>query len=103
MRGKLGLVLMGRAKLSKSLVQFFVDGWDCVSSLLFTWDQTMVEVMKIMATSFKRSHTHTAILSTPNPAEGHHHPTPLLETPGHSQASLGQSLVSPQISLYMQM
>ena len=56
-----------------------------------------------MATSFKRSHAHTAILSTPNPAEGRHQPTPPLETPGHSQASLGQSLVSPQISLYMQM
>ena len=54
---KLGLVLMGRAILSKSLIQFSVDGWSCVASLLFTWGQTMVEVMKIMATSFKRSHT----------------------------------------------
>ena len=53
----------------------------------------MVEVMKIMATSFKRSHACTATLSAPNPAAGHHRPTPLLETPGHSQASLGQSLV----------
>ena len=34
-RGKLGLVLMGRAMLSKSLIQFSVDGWSCVSSLLF--------------------------------------------------------------------
>ena len=25
-----------------------VDGWSCVPSLLFTWGQTMVEVMKIM-------------------------------------------------------
>ena len=53
----------------------------------------MVEVMKIMVTSFKRSHAHTAALSAPNPAAGHHQPTPPLETPGHSQASLGQSLV----------
>ena len=30
-------------------------------------------------------------LSAPNPAAGHRRPTPLLETPGHSQASLGQS------------
>ena len=29
----------------------------------------------------------------PEPAAGHHQPTPLLETPGHSQASLCQSLV----------
>ena len=58
-----------------------------------TWGQTMVEVMKIMATSFKRSHAHTATLSAPNPAAGHHWPTPPLETPGHSWASQGQSLV----------
>ena len=32
-------------------------------------------------------------LSARNPAAGHRRPTPLLETPGHSQASLGQSLV----------
>ena len=54
-RGKLGVVLMGRAMLSKSLIQFSVDGCSCVPSLLFTWGQTMVEVMKIMLTSFKRS------------------------------------------------
>ena len=29
------LVLMGRAMLIKSLIQFSVDGWGCVSSLLF--------------------------------------------------------------------
>ena len=26
---------------SKSLIQFFSDGWHCVPSLLFTWGQTM--------------------------------------------------------------
>ena len=35
MRGKLGLVLKGRAMLSKSLIQFSVDGRGCVPSLLF--------------------------------------------------------------------
>ena len=50
-----------------------------------TWGQTMVEVMKIMVTSFERSHAcTTATLSAPNPAAGHHWTTPLLETPGHS-------------------
>ena len=49
--------------------------------------------MKIMATSFKRSHPHTATLSALSPATGHCQPTSLLETPGHSQAGLGQSLV----------
>ena len=34
--GKLGLVLMGGAMLSKSLIQFSVDGWNCVPSLLFS-------------------------------------------------------------------
>ena len=31
----MGLVLMHRAMLNKSLVQFSVDGWGCVPSLLF--------------------------------------------------------------------
>ena len=55
--------------------------------------QTMVEVMKIMVSSFKRSHTCTATLSAPNPAADSRWPTLPPETPGHSQASLGQSLV----------
>ena len=50
----------------------------------------MVEVMKIMATSFKRSHAGTATLSAPNPAAGHCQPRPPPATPGHSRASLGQ-------------
>ena len=79
--------------LSKSLIQFSVDGWSCVPFLLFTWGQTMVEVMKIMVTSLKRSHACTATLSAPNLAAGHHQPTPLPETPRHPQASPGQSPV----------
>ena len=35
LRGKLGLVLMGGAKLSKSWIQFSVDGRVYVPSLLF--------------------------------------------------------------------
>ena len=34
---------MGRAMLSKSFIQFSVDGRDCVPSQLFTWGQTLVE------------------------------------------------------------
>ena len=44
-----------------------------------TWGQTVVEVMKIMASSFKKSHVCTATLSAPNPATGHHQPIPLPE------------------------
>ena len=43
----------------------------------------MVEVMNIMA----------ATLSAPDPTAGHHQSVPLPDTPGHSWASLGQSLV----------
>ena len=42
----------------------------------------MVEVMKIMATSFKRSPGRTVTLSAPNPAAGHGRPMPLPEIPG---------------------
>ena len=77
--------------LSKSLIQF--SGHSCVPSLLFDLRPTMVEVMKIMVTSFKRFRANTATLSAPDPAAGHCQPTPPLETPGRSQASLGQSLV----------
>jgi len=93
LRGKLGLVLMGRAMFSKSLIQFSVNGYGYVHCLLFTWGQTMVGLMKIMVTSFKRSHACTATLSVPSPATGHHWPTPPPETPGHFQANLAQSLV----------
>ena len=49
--------------------------------------------MKIMGTFFERSHAGTAALSAPDPAAGYCPPMPLSETPGHSQASLGQSFV----------
>ena len=55
----------------------------------------MVEVMKIMVTSFKRSQAFTATLSAPNPAAGYHQPTPPLETLGHSWANLWGLLLSP--------
>ena len=63
--GKVGLILMGGAILSKSLIQLSIDRRSCVFSLLFDWGQTMVEVMKIMATSFKRSYACTAPFSAP--------------------------------------
>ena len=53
----------------------------------------MVEIMKIMATSFKRSHVGTAAVSASDPEAGHCRPTPLPETPGYSGAHLGQFLV----------
>ena len=41
MWGKLGLALVGRAMLSKSLNQFSADGWECVPSLLVVWPEAM--------------------------------------------------------------
>ena len=69
-----------------------------LSSLHFHF-QTTVEVMKTMAASFKMSHACTAILTAPNPAAGHCQPTPWPESPGHSRASLGQSLVGSLLFL----
>ena len=79
--------------LSKSLIQFSVKEWCCVPSPSFPWGQTMVEVIKIMVTSFKRSHACPATLNAPSTAAGHHQPMPLSESPGHLLASLGQFLV----------
>ena len=79
---------MGRAMLIKTLIQFSVDEWGCVLSLLFTWGQTMVEIMKLMVTSLKRSQAGTATVHAPNPIAGHHQPMPSQETPGHPRASL---------------
>ena len=88
--GKLVLVLMGRAMLSKSLIQFSVEGWGCVPSLLFDLKPNYGGGNEDNGTSFKRSHACTATLSAPKPAAGHPQPMPLPETPVHSWASLGQ-------------
>ena len=72
------------------------SSWDRsspISSALAPLWSTLVEAMKIMVTSLKRCHAWTAALSAPNPAAGHHPPTPPPETPGHPQASPGQSLL----------
>ena len=58
-----------------------------------SWDELSQGEMKTRATSFERSHAHTSVRRAPIPAAGHRQPTPLPETPGHSQASLGQALV----------
>ena len=93
--GEAGSCSDGWAILNKSLIQFYIDGCDCVPSLFFDLRPNYGRgnedngdlLQKVLCT-----HCHTA-LSVPSPAAGHCRPTPPLETPGHSQASLGQSLV----------
>ena len=82
--------------LSKSLIQFSVDGQSCVPFLLFTWGQTMVEVMKKMLTSLKMSH-HVLLQSMlPTLQQATTNPClcwRLLDT--HRQVSWGSLFLSP--------
>ena len=78
--------------LSKLLIQFSVDGWSCVSSLLLTQGQTLVEVMKIMGTSSKSS-MHALLPLVPPTLQQATRTHASAETPGHSPASLGLFLV----------
>ena len=68
---KLGLVLIGGAMLSKSLIQFAVAGWDCVPSLLFDLRPNYGWGNEDNGTFFKRSRACTTAHSAPNPAAGH--------------------------------
>ena len=87
--GKMDLVLMGGAMLSKSLIQFSVDGRGSGSSLLFDLRPNYAGGNKDNGDLLQKSHAHSATLSASDPATGHCQPTPLPETLGHSQASLG--------------
>ena len=79
--------------LSKILIQFSVDGWCYVPSLLFGLRSNCGESNEDNGDILKRSLAPTATPSASNPVAGHRRPMPLMETPGHSGASLGQSLV----------
>ena len=84
---------MGRAKLSKSLIQFAVNGPAMFPPWWLAWGQTMVGVMVVMVTSFRRINALTVVLSATDPVASHFWPMPPQETPGHAQASPAQSLV----------
>ena len=78
----MGLIVMGGAMLSKSLIQFSVDGWGSVPSLLFDLRPNYGGGNEDNGTFFNRSHTCTAALSDPDCAAGHLQPSPQPETPG---------------------
>ena len=84
---------MGRAMLSKSLIQFSVDGWGCVPSLLFDLRPNYGGGKENNGDLLQKVTSTCCCTQCPDPASGHHQPMPLPETPGNSQASLGQSLV----------
>ena len=71
LRGKLGLVLMCRAMLSKSLIQFSVDGPGCVPSLLFDLRPNYGGGNEDDLLLLLKSHACTATFNAPNPAAGH--------------------------------
>ena len=76
----------GHAQGSKSFIQLSVNGQGCVPSLLF-------DLRPNDGGGNEDNGYCIATLSAPSPAAGRHQSTPLLEAPGHSWASLGQSLV----------
>ena len=84
---------MGRDMLSKSLIQFSVNQWGSVTSLLFDLRPNYGEDNEDNGNLLQRPHAHTAVPSAPDTVAGHRQPTPPPEIPGYSQASLGQSLV----------
>ena len=91
MKGKLGLVLMGGVILSKSLIQFSVDGRGCVPSLLFDLRPNYSGGNEDNGDLLQKVPCMHAALSAPSPAAGHHQHTPhqrLLDTHGHVWVSL---------------
>ena len=84
---------MGRAVFSKSLIQFSVEGWGCVPSLLFDLRPNYGGGNEDNGDLLQKVPCKHCCTQCPQPYTGHHRPTPPPETPGHSWASLGQLLV----------
>ena len=71
------------------------------SSQLFTWGQTMVDVMKIMVTSLKRYHACTATVHAPNLQQAITNPCLHQRFPDtHRQVSCGVTVPFPWILLH---
>ena len=91
--GGTGSVLTGRAFLSKSLIQFSVDGHGCVPSLLFGLRPNYVGGNEDNGNLLQKVPCMNCHTQCPRPYSR----PPLIHAstggPGHSQASLGQSLV----------
>ena len=92
LRGRPSLVLMGRTMLIKSLFEFSVENQGYVPSL-YDLRQNYDGGIEDNGDLLPMAHACTTALSAPNHVAGWCQHTPLLVTPGYSQASLGQSLV----------
>ena len=81
--------------LCKSLIQFSFDGWNCVPSLLFGLRPNSGRDNEGNGDLLQKDLC--SIQCQGNPQQGVHpgRTTPPPESPGHSQASLAQSLVGP--------
>jgi len=105
--GKLSLLLVGRAMISKSLIQFSAGGWDCdphpcsLSSagvFCFLWKGYSLCVRPagnlFQEDVGQNSVPHmNASASAADLVAGHCQPMPLSETPKHSYASLSLSVM----------
>ena len=81
--------------LSKSLIQFSVEGQGCVPSLVFDLRPNYGGGNEDNGNLLQKPLALSAALSAPDPAAGDCQLTPLPETPGHTWAYLGQPLVGP--------
>ena len=81
---------MARAMLSKSLIQFSVDGRGCVPSLLFDLKPNYGGGNKDNGDLLQKVPCPQCYTQCPQPCS---RPPPPLEAPGPSWASLGQSVV----------
>ena len=79
--------------LSKSLIQFSVDGRGCVPSLFFVLRPNYVGGNEDNSDLLQKAPCTDCHTQCPQPSSRPPQPMPLPETPGHSQASLGWSLV----------
>ena len=97
---ELNFVLLGGAMLSKSLIQFSVDGQGSVPSLLFDLgpnyggdNEDNGNLLQKVSCVYCYTQC-SQLCSRPPPAATHYRTTPPLEIPGHSWACLGQFLVA---------
>ena len=90
LRGRLGLILLGGFMLSKSLMQFSVDGWGCVPSLLFDLRSNDGGGKEDNGDLLQEVPCRHCCIQCPQPCS---RPLPTDASAGHSWASLGQSLV----------